>query len=179
MNMIKNLKYLLMAIVVLALSSCEKEDIGNTSTVAVAGEWMVQVDVVDASGEIVYEDPYGMGYVTMITYNTNADNGKEMYVSDLGNFWLFTVKVPCDVNARTFGNSTPVPNEAYANGALYDIDVTLNNGKIVEKGTLSPAGSPVDSIEFNVSFSDDTNFPAGYTYYVHGYRRTGLNGGTE
>ena len=177
--MIKNLKYLLMAIVALAFSSCEKEDIGNTSTVAVAGEWKVQVDVVDPSGEIVYEDPYELGYVDMITYNTNANDGKQMYVSDMGQFWLFTVKVPCDVNARTFGSSTPVPNEAIDDGEVYDIDVTVANGKIVDKGTVSPSGGKVDSIEFNVSFSDDGNFPAGYSYYVHGYRRTGLHGDTE
>ncbi len=178
--MIKNLRYLLMALVVFAFSSCEKEEIGSTNTVAVAGEWMVQVDVVDASGDVAYEDPYGLGYVPMLTYNTNADNGKEMYVSDIGNFWLFTVKVPCDVNARTFGSSTPAPNEAYdERGNLYDIDVTVDKGKIIEKGTMSPSGRPVDSIEFHVSFSDDENFPSGYRYYVHGYRRTGLNGGAE
>ena len=109
-----------------------------------------------------------------------SDNGKEMYVSDIGNFWLFTVKVPCDVNARTFGSSTPAPNEAYdERGNLYDIDVTVDKGKIIEKGTMSPSGRPVDSIEFHVSFSDDENFPSGYRYYVHGYRRTGLNGGAE
>lgn len=139
--MIKNLRYLLMALVVFAFSSCEKEEIGSTNTVAVAGEWMVQVDVVDASGDVAYEDPYGLGYVPMLTYNTNADNGKEMYVSDIGNFWLFTVKVPCDVNARTFGSSTPAPNEAYdERGNLYDIDVTVDKGKIIEKVPCHPPG---------------------------------------
>ncbi len=122
----------------------------------------------------------GSAIATSGVTNINPDNGKEMYVSDIGNFWLFTVKVPCDVNARTFGSSTPAPNEAYdEHGNLYDIDVTVDKGKIIEKGTMSPSGRPVDSIEFHVSFSDDENFPSGYRYYVHGYRRTGLNGGAE
>lgn len=172
----KIFRYILTAVVAVVMCACEKDDIGDTSTVNLAGEWMVTVDAVDASGNVVIEDPFGLGTVMMITYNTAADNGKELFVNDLESFWDFTVTVPCDVNALTFGSTTPTPNYAYD-----DCDVTLSNGKVVFGGTTSPSGSTVDSIEFTVSFSDD-DYPAayGYTaYHVHGYRRTGLAGGTE
>ena len=168
--MIKTLKYLFMTLVVVALTSCDKEDIGETATVSLAGEWMVTVDLVDASGNVIAEDPYGLGVMQIITYNTAANVPTEMWLSDLSNFWDFTVKVPCDAAAQTFGASSPLQNTSY------DCTVTITDGKVVYGGTVSPSGAKADAISFLVEFSDDD---PGMKYLMPGYRRTGLNGGAE
>lgn len=173
--MFKTIKYVFAAIVALAMSSCDKEDIGSTATVNVAGEWMVTIDAADAAGNIVYEDFFGLGNVLFITYNTAANRADEMVVDDLGSFWTFQVKVACDAKERTFGSSSWLDNMAY------DSKVMVTDGVVVPNGTLSPSGTPVDAICFNVSFDDD-EYPADYGfdhYVVSGYRRTGLAGGTE
>lgn len=145
-------------------NSCSKEEIPMTSTVDLAGEWMVTVDVI--IGDEVYEDGYGLGQIEWITYNTNADDGKEIWLDDLGSFWETKVKIPCDSSAKTFGSSTPVPNQYYD-----DCDITVTDGKITYGGAVTPSGMPADKIEFYITYSDDQY---GYTYYVHGYRRTGF-----
>lgn len=175
--MIKNIKYLLLTLLVaVAFTSCSKEDIGGTATQDLAGEWMCIVDAIDDEGNVVMEDPFGMGQVLMITYNTNANDGKELWVDDLGNFWEFKVKVPCNVAAKTFGSDTPVVSAFVGDDGLYDIEVELADGKVVFGGAKTPSGMPADAIEFTVSFEDD-DYPAafGYSkYLVHGYRRTGF-----
>ena len=148
---------------IMLFNACSKEDIPMTSTVDVAGEWMVTVDVVD--GDKVYEDPFGYGQLMWITYNTSANNGTEIWVDDLKSFWETKVKVPCNVADRTFGSATPVQN------AYYDCQVTVSDGKITPGGTVTPSGMPADKFECYVTYSDDED---GYTYYVHGYRRTGF-----
>lgn len=169
--MIKTLKYLFMTLVVVALTSCDKEDIGGTATESLAGEWMVTVDLVDASGNVIAEDPFGLGHLQVITYNTAANTPNEMWISDLSNFWNFTVKIPCDAATQTFGSATPVNNTAYEG-----CEVTITDGKVTFGGTLSPSGAKADSIEFCITFSDDD---PGMIYLMKGYRRTGLNGGAE
>lgn len=162
MKRIINITLLLIGIVL--FSSCEKEEVPMTSTVDLAGEWMVIVDVID--GDDVYEDGFGLGQMLWITYNTNADNGKELWLDDLGSFWETKVKLPCDVNSLTFGSSTPVPNQYYE-----DCDITVTGGKVTFGGAVTPSGMPADKFECYITYSDD---PDGYTYYVHGYRRTGF-----
>ena len=169
--MTKFLKYILVSIFAIAFSSCDKEEIGGTATEDLAGEWMVTVNLAVANGNIIAEDPYGLGYFQIITYNTASNVSSEMWINDLKGFWDFIVKIPCDANSQTFGSSTPVQNTAY------DCQVTITNGKVVYGGTVSPVGGrPADSIEFLISFSDDD---PGTTYLIKGYRRTGLSGGAE
>ena len=55
----KYINLTLMLLGIILLGSCSKEDVPMTSTVDLAGEWMVTVDVID--GDNVYEDGYGMG----------------------------------------------------------------------------------------------------------------------
>lgn len=159
----KYIRYALLLMSAFILSSCSKEDIPMTSTVDVAGEWMVIVDGID--GNDVYEDVYGLGQIMWITYNTSANNGKEIFLDDLGSFWDFKVKEPCDVAARTFGSGTAVQN------MNYDCSVTVSDGKITPNGALTPSGMPADKFECYITFSDDES---GYKYYAHGYRRTGF-----
>lgn len=148
---------------IVIFGSCSKEEIPMTSTVDVAGEWMVIADIID--GDNIYEDGYGMGQMLWITYNTHANNGQEIWLDDLGSFWETKVKVPCNVADRTFGSSTPAQNE------YYDCQVTVTDGKITPNGAVTPSGMPADKFECYVTYSDDTS---SYKYYIHGYRRTGF-----
>lgn len=83
----KKVVYLLIMAAGLALASCEKDEVGNTATKALAGEWYVTVDGVDASGAVLYEDVFGLGHTMLYTYNTAANVPTEMYVDDAGNVW--------------------------------------------------------------------------------------------
>lgn len=162
--------YLLMIFTVTLFTSCEKDEIGGTATEALAGEWQLTVDAVDDAGNVVINDPFGLGVTLGITYNTNENVADKMYVSDLGNFWDYTVVVNCDCNALTFNTNGEAQNEAY------DCKVNIENGKILLGAATTPSGMPADSLVYYVSFSDDDN-PAAYgfaKYKVSGYRRTGF-----
>lgn len=165
----KKVIYLLMMCAGVLLSSCEKDEIGSTTTAALAGEWYVMVDGVDESGAVVYEDPFGLGHTLLYTYNTAANVPTEMYVSDEGNFWDYKVRVKSDINALTFSTDGAVANEAY------DCDVTIEGGKVLLGAATTPHGTPADSIVFYVSFSDDEYIPALWSKMkVSGYRYTGF-----
>ena len=172
--MIKNiLKFFTVAIAVLGLSSCAKEEIGGTAVQDMAGEWYVQVDGVDKDGNVVVEDPFGMGYFPLYTYNTNENSSDRMYVSDDQNFWPFCVIVDVNYSAGTFQASG-------AEDSFNGISVDIVDGSIVKDGTVSQAGYTADSISFKVVFEDDNYVGVHYDYlWIHGYRRTGLNGGND
>lgn len=170
----KKVLYLAALLFSVALTSCEKEEIGNTATVATAGDWYVTVDAVDENGNLVYsdEDLFGMGNIHVITANTAANQATEMILTDLGSFWGFKVKVAVDPQNMTFQTTTSEPNNLE-----YDpINVTVRNGKIVKDGGVQNNGSVSDAIEFLISFSDDS-YPERYgysCYKVHGIRYSGL-----
>lgn len=162
--------------VLVAFTSCEKEEIGNTATVEMAGDWYVTVDAVDANGELVYEDAelFGLGNIHVLTYNTSANNANEMIVSDVGNFWDFKVKVNCNPESMTFSTNTTEDNNLVED--YEDINVTITEGKILKGKATTPSGMPADYIEFYVTFSDD-GYPDAYgyaKYKVYGFRYTGF-----
>ena len=78
------------------------EEPGGTNVQKMAGRWDVQVDVVDESGSVLYEDPYGLGTITIMTYNTADNSSNQMWLDDDGEFWAFQMKVDVDYQARTF-----------------------------------------------------------------------------
>lgn len=161
--------YLLIMCAGVLLTSCEKDEISNTATKALAGEWYITVDGVDANGTVLYEDVFGLGHILLNTYNTAANTPTEMYVNDLGNTWDFIVRVKSDINALTFSTEGAATNESY------DCDVTIEGGKVLPGAATSPHNTPVDSIVFYATFSDDTNIPAAYSKLKFaGYRYTGL-----
>lgn len=53
----KKLIYLCMAILCMTFASCEKDEVGGTATQALAGEWYVTVDAVDANNNVTALDP--------------------------------------------------------------------------------------------------------------------------
>ena len=140
----------LFTLLVFVLAGCEKDEIGNTATEALAGEWKVTVDAVDEGGNVIAEDFNGIGHILMNTYNTAANTPTEMYVDDIGHFWEYKVRVKSDVNALTFAS---------------------DGGKILLGAATTPHGTPADSIVYYISFSDDE---PGMRYKVSGYRYTGL-----
>ncbi|MBP5339181.1 MAG: hypothetical protein J6Z14_07755 [Prevotella sp.] len=69
-----------------AFVSCEKEDIENTATVRMAGQWYVQVDAVDNDGNPINggEDYFGEGKTILLTYNTAGNSSTEMWIDNMG-----------------------------------------------------------------------------------------------
>ena len=151
-----------------AFTACQKEEIGGTATEALAGEWVVQIDAVDASGQIVYEDPFDMGESMIWTYNTSANTPDVMFIDDQGWFWEYKCKVNCDVENLTFSATA-------AEDLYHGISVNIEGGKITLDGAKTPSGMPADAIAFYVVFSDDDFVGTAYDkLYVHGYRYTGF-----
>ena len=157
-------------------TSCEKEEVGNTEAVDLAGQWYVTCDAADESGNVVegLEDPFGLGQFLVLTSNTSANTSSEIMITDLGNFWDFKVKAVSDANNLTFSTNTAENNNLVA--GYEDINVTITGGKIVKDGGVQKNGSKADYIEFYVSFSDD-DYPAAYgyaKYKISGVRYSGL-----
>ena len=153
----------------LGLASCAvetDEPAGGTAVEKMAGHWVVTVDAYDEEGNLLYEDPYGMGEWDMYTYNTANNDADQMWLSDGDNFWGYTIKVPIDLNAKTF---------SCQNEYIYDSDAgeefcTITDGKIIENGGLNVNGKPTDAIEYKIEFTDDP----GTIYYIHGVRYAGF-----
>lgn len=150
------------------------EEPGGTNVQDMAGHWEVTVDIVDQSGNLLYSDPYGMGVIELLTYNTSANDADSIWITDSNNFWAFTMKIPCDVNTRTF--SCPEKD--------YDADGTgkaiITNGKILPGAAKNLHGMPNDSIVFDITFSDDdadgdrVPDPYCYIYRISGQKYTGF-----
>lgn len=161
----RKILYTLFASVVL-FASCAKDPIENTATVSMAGEWYVTVDLADeTTGEVLMEDPYGIGPMIFGTCNTAADKADEMYVYDNYNFWEFQVQVKADPATMTFATDGMGENLVYESG------VQITAGKITVGGATTPSGMPADAIEFILKFDDDD---PSYAYKVHGFRYTGF-----
>lgn len=158
----------------LTLTGCEKEEVGGTAMMEMSGEWYVAVDAVDAAGNVVLEDPFGLGEILLITYNNSANDPTKLVINDLGAFWDFAATVNADLASMQFSGSDVI----YQDYDGSDVTATVTNGQIVTGGALSPVyNQPIDAISFNVTFSDDT-YPEEYgyvSYLVHGWRRTGFD----
>ena len=177
----KKIFYILAIAATTLLASCQKTPIGGTKVQEMSGQWYVQVDIVDASGNVVLED-FNEGRSMVLTYNTASNADNVLYVDDLGNFWKFKVQVPCVLSGKSFGSENPVANE------YYECNVTLSNGKIIENGATTPSEQKADYIEFLVTFDDDDledygmpgvsylELYGGVAYKVHGWRYTGFAG---
>lgn len=174
----KKLIYLLMMCAGVLFTSCEKDEVGSTATEALAGDWYVTVDIVDDAGNTLAEDPFGLGNTFLFTYNTASNVPTEMYVSDQGYFWGYTVRVHTDINSLTFSTNGEVTNEVLTDpddeveGDEYYCSVNIEDGRILPQAATTPSGMPADSIVLYVSFSDDEN--PGTKYKVSGYRYTGF-----
>ena len=149
-------KYIFMIAALLTLGvaavSCEtmtNEPEGGNKIGDMAGHWTVTVDAIDAQGNILYEDPYGMGEVDINTYATVNDETDKMWLYD-GSFYGLQLLVPIDLAARTF----EVENVPYD---LVETGMTTLEGKIMPKAGKNLHGVAVDSICVEATFSDDPN----------------------
>lgn len=154
----KNLIYI-MLVGVMALSSCQKEEeVGAASIEKMAGEWFLRYSI---DGGKTFSDEY----YHYSTYNTAANNGKEMWLDDLGSYWEVKGKMNIDLNAKTFSGSN------VANG-YYDSFITITDGKILEKAAKASGSKTVtDSIYFKLTYSDDDDEDQ---YIWAGYKKTGF-----
>lgn len=167
-------KYISMLIFALAgvfcFVSCDvetDEEAGGTNVEKMAGFWDVAVDAVDESGQVVYYDPYGLGTISIATYNTASNATDSMWVYDYGNFWYFQLKVAIDYSARTFSCSS----KPYYYEDASSANCVITNGKILENQGHNIHGLPCDSITFNITFDDDQN---GLIYRISGVRHSGF-----
>lgn len=154
----------------LAIMGCDKKDDfvnEQSGVVELAGEWYVHYD-----HPVYGADPFGYGYTSIITYNTSADDGKEIWISDQGNFWTYQVKIPANVTSLSFGSQDTVIN--HIDG--YDIKVLVRNGKIIKNASKRQSGAIADSIYFELWFEDleGSTEIANDTLLVSGFRRTGF-----
>ncbi len=165
-------KYISFAFLAMAMSfgfvGCDTqtdEEPGGTNVEKMAGRWDVQVDLIDASGNVSQKDPYQIGTITIQTYNTAANSNTEMWVNDMGKFWAFTMKVDVDYANRLFSCSQKDYDAAGTGTAV------ITNGKVLEGACKNLHGMPNDSITFDIKFSDDDPSCA---YRISGQRYTGF-----
>jgi hypothetical protein len=161
---------LFIALFAVMLYSCDKKEKfvnEESKVVKIAGEWYVHYD-----HPVFGADPFDVGYLSLITYNTSADDGQAMWINDQGNFWTYQVKIPVNVSDLTFGSQDTVLNAIDG----YGIKVLVRNGKVINKVSLRPSGALADSIYFELWFEDleGSTGIAGDTLIVSGYRRTGF-----
>lgn len=176
----KKLFFAICALATLTFASCEKEPIGGTATEKMAGQWYVQVDGYDTTGDSVVIEDFNGGRFLLLTYNTAANEPNKLFINDQAGFWDFIVRVDCDLNKMTFGSPESLQNESY------DCKVSLTNGKIVLGGTKTPSGQVADYIQFDINFDDDDLANYGMpgvsygdyygfnVYRVSGWRYTGF-----
>lgn len=165
-------KYISFALMTIALSfgfvSCDvetDEEPGGTNVEKMAGRWEVVVDAYDTDGNLLYEDPYGMGVFEVRTYNTADNSSTQMWLDDVKNFWAFKFKTNINYEARTFSNEA-IDYDADASGKAI-----VTNGKILEGAAKNLHGMPNDSIVFDIQFDDDKY---GFVYRISGQRYTGF-----
>lgn len=137
------------------MSCTEEAEVWDSSTLDFAGEWWAEHSI----------DGEGYGMAGLLTFNTAANDGTEMWITDDGHFWDYKVKCPINKENLTFGG-VDLQNEAY------DSKVTITDGKIMKNAARSTSGVVVDSIYYKISFDDDE--APGIFWEVKGIMKTGF-----
>jgi hypothetical protein len=157
---------ILIFLLLAAVESCKKEPkIGGTAVQMLAGEWWVKIDNgSDPTGD------FGPGYYNFSTYNTAANIPDSMWVDDDNNaksFWDIKGRVHTDVSNLSFSGNN-IENQDY------NSTFTITNGKVIlHSAKASGTKDVVDSISFDITFSDDPT--PGTVHKVGGYKRTGFS----
>ena len=163
--------------VLVAFTSCEKEEVGNTAGVETAGEWHITVAAVSPSGEVLDGDVFGDGTYNILTCNTAANVSNRMFIVDeICYYFPYQVEVDVDPVNLTFSTTNSI--NLFGGGNYGGDTVSITDGKIIKDGTVTPSGMKADYIEFYISFSDDLileyYLPEGTRYKVSGFRYTGF-----
>lgn len=153
--------YLFVVGFLFTIGSCDDDlDIYNSSTNELDGNWYVQY----------YHADLGYpAYTPLYTYNTAADNGQEIWITDEANYWDYKVKIAANPKSLMFGSSSEVTS--IIDG--YEIGVIVNNGKIVKNAVKLPSGVMADSIYFEIWF-EDGGVPTSDVIVAGGFRKTGF-----
>ncbi len=148
--------YTLGLLLITAVSCTEEAEVWDSSAVDFAGEWWAEHS----------DDGHGYGMGEIMTFNTAADNGKEIWLTDDATFWDYKVKCPIDQKNLTFSGKDLINA---VDG--YDIKITITDGKILKKAARSKSGVVVDSIYYKIEFEDEP----GTVFEVKGLRKTGFS----
>lgn len=168
---------IILALLALAVFSCQKDPVGKTATVDLAGQWQIVYNCVDANGDFidVWDDPS-----MALTFNTAANDADSIWFSDLGGLFSIQVKIPCNLADLTFGSDVAGVNidetgTAFKNGYI-GLGTTIKNGKILKGAATTPSGMPADSIYCEIFIENDAYAAAyGYDHYTaEGFRYTGF-----
>lgn len=154
--------FILLGTILISSSCSDDDDIKYTNAGKLSGQWWVKYEVETSPG--VWQDVYGAGYKTLLTYNTASNSSTEIIVDDDGSFWEYKAKIAATPSAMSFGV------DAEAENLYYDSKVTITDGKVLMDKGHSKTGLKTDSICFMIKFSDDSN---NFTYKVSGHKRTG------
>jgi len=162
----------------LGLASCSVEtnvEPGGTKVQDMCGYWVVTADACDPdTGDVLYEDPWGIGEFYLITSNTSDDTDDEIMLTspvfrlDGGGNDVYSdlnFRVNCDLATKTFSCESKPFN------ADDEAEAVVTNGKITFGTATGVHGGPIDEISFDVSFDDDDY---GFLYRVHGVRYEGF-----
>jgi hypothetical protein len=146
------------ALLIIFSTSCKKDlpEIKNTQVMKMAGTWWVTKKlngVPQLDGE----------HVKINTFNTAADDGKEMWVQDqgLGFDSDFQARVAVNTGDLTFSATNSKDHNS-------DATVTITGGKVFPGLGKSKSGHVTDSIYMEVLISSDP----GKKYVVSGVLRT-------
>ncbi|MFH4965044.1 lipid-binding protein [Gaetbulibacter sp. M235] len=152
---LKKLSLLLLSLTLMtSFVSCEEDDVtpepNGVLTDDVRGTWVVDM----------YWDGDFYDHNTISTLNTGDNDADKIWIDDQGHGWGLLAKVNFDPNTLTF--SATDADEHY-----YGVTVTIN-GSITKGGATTPSGETVDSIHFEVEFSDIPGEP----WIYEGYKST-------
>lgn len=153
----KIFKIMIFAAAIMQLTACDlgkEPEIGGVALEEMCGEFWIRVYAGDNALT---------GYNLMSTFNTAANNDKDMFIDDHG-LWPFKVRATADLGNMTMAG-TNLDN-------LYDETITVNiiEGKIIEDAATTSGGNKADSIYLRLEFADDP----GTEYIYSGYKRTGF-----
>ena len=140
-------------------ASCyKKEDVKNTATVDMSGEWWVEY-YVDGDPTTPISD-----FTPLLTYNTSDNSNSQIWIDD--HTWPFKSKVGVSYSSLTFPETASAENLEAAGTS-----VKIYEGKVLKGQGHSKSGNVVDSIYLKVEFLDED---PGTLYQVRGHMKTGF-----
>ena len=164
MKNIVKISLLLIGLSFLTVGCFDDLEIPKAESLAMSGEWWTTntVDGIDA---------FGTGYQLIRSFNTAANGVDTMWITDDAHHYWFKAKTPIDLAAKTFVGDS-LPSSIVVDGfGLYEVDMTITNGQILDDAGTTRTGSVADSIYMELEFSDDP----GTIYVVSGHRRSGFD----
>jgi len=155
----KSIKYIILALIVGVLSSCETypdQEQEHTAIGKLSGEWLS--NVYEANGTTLVNTTV----YPLRTYNTTSNDANKAWIR-LGTTQTFALlgKIDVNVGQLSFAGSA-VPNEAKAANTF-----TIVEGNVTLNSVTTESGVKADGIYIKYTTTVD-----GKTYVIKGHRRT-------